>query len=159
MCISDLCVDGVCCGDRCTGLCESCDLPGVEGRCSPYAAGTDPEGECAGMLMCDGDGKCEMDDAAVIPPDAAVSPGEDAALSMDDASLEAPDASAERDDAGSGGMDAGNPQPDADLQRGALSGGACGCRVVGGSAERGGWLSLGLAVALAWARRRRPVRP
>jgi len=154
MCISDLCVDGVCCGDRCTGVCESCDLPGVEGRCSPYAAGTDPENECPGMRMCDGEGKCEMDDAAVVRTDAAVAPGDDAAMAMDDAALETRDAAVVADDASAGGMDAG-AAPDAAALRGALAGGACGCRVAGRGGNPAGVSSLLLARGLATAGRRR----
>lgn len=34
-CASGLCVDGVCCNTTCTGQCAACDVPGLEGTCSP----------------------------------------------------------------------------------------------------------------------------
>lgn len=47
------CVDGVCCNTACTGSCESCNLPGVAGLCSPIPAGQDPAAECPGV-SCNG---------------------------------------------------------------------------------------------------------
>jgi cysteine-rich repeat protein len=170
MCISELCVDGVCCESGCTGVCESCGIPGRLGECAPHAAGTDPEDECAGMLMCDGDGKCEVpvidaggpdggvdagtvmtDDAAVVGDDAAVAPGDDAALPTVDAA--GSDAAA-GDDAGSGAFDAGGRVP-------GLAGGACACSAPGSSlpTQRSSavWLLglIGLVVAGRRARRGR----
>ena len=46
-CQSGFCVDGVCCGGACDGICELCNLPGLAGTCFPAAAGTDPDGDCA----------------------------------------------------------------------------------------------------------------
>lgn len=64
-CASGFCVDGVCCESACEGTCESCTA-GVDGRCSPYAAGSDPDSECAvetpescgSTGVCDGARKC-----------------------------------------------------------------------------------------------------
>ena len=47
-CLSTRCVDAVCCNATCGFFCQSCNLPGTAGTCTPMAAGTDPEDECAG---------------------------------------------------------------------------------------------------------------
>jgi hypothetical protein len=62
-CASGFCADGVCCDSACTGTCVSCNQTGQVGKCSAYAAGSDPQGEC-GMgtgvcrSTCDGVGSC-----------------------------------------------------------------------------------------------------
>lgn len=63
-CASGYCVDGVCCDGACTGQCVACNVAGRAGKCSPYAVGTDPAGECSAgtgvcsKMTCDGVGKC-----------------------------------------------------------------------------------------------------
>ena len=62
-CASGFCADGVCCNSACTGACVSCNQVGQAGKCSPFAAGTDPQSECgrgAGVCKssCDGVGNC-----------------------------------------------------------------------------------------------------
>jgi hypothetical protein len=62
-CASGYCVDGVCCDGACLGPCQSCNLSGQAGKCSPYPAGTDPANECGkgtGVCKstCDGVGAC-----------------------------------------------------------------------------------------------------
>ena len=62
-CASGFCADGVCCDSACTGACASCTQAGQVGKCSPYAAGTDPQNECGqgtGVCKstCDGVGNC-----------------------------------------------------------------------------------------------------
>ena len=62
-CASGHCADGVCCDSACTGTCMSCKQVGQVGKCSPYAAGTDPQNECGqgtGLCKssCDGVGNC-----------------------------------------------------------------------------------------------------
>jgi hypothetical protein len=62
-CASGYCADGVCCDSACTGACKSCKQVGQVGKCSPYAAGTDPQNECGqgtGLCKssCDGVGNC-----------------------------------------------------------------------------------------------------
>ena len=56
-CVSGWCADGVCCGAECAGDCQACDLTGTEGACTLIPAGTDPEEECPGALVCNA-GSC-----------------------------------------------------------------------------------------------------
>ena len=63
-CASGFCVDGVCCENACTGTCVSCNQPGRPGKCTAYASGSDPEGECGGgndpcRSICNGAGACD----------------------------------------------------------------------------------------------------
>jgi hypothetical protein len=57
-CASELCADGVCCNDTCSGACRSCNQPGRSGTCAPYADGSDPERECSAGAACNGAGAC-----------------------------------------------------------------------------------------------------
>ena len=57
-CRSSFCVDGVCCANACTGPCRSCNQPNKDGMCEPYAQGSNPAGECAGSMTCNGAGAC-----------------------------------------------------------------------------------------------------
>ncbi|MDI1433525.1 hypothetical protein [Polyangium sorediatum] len=61
-CLSDHCVDGVCCDDACTGICEACSAgkkgSGADGVCEPITLGTDPDMECTTPGTCDGAGMC-----------------------------------------------------------------------------------------------------
>jgi hypothetical protein len=67
-CLSNHCVDGVCCNSDCTGLCSSCALSGSMGTCSFIPADQDPDHECAPEAMstcgqngaCDGAGGCKL---------------------------------------------------------------------------------------------------
>jgi hypothetical protein len=56
-CTSGFCNDGVCCASDCSGACKSC-VAATVGTCTNYAAGTDPDGECAQGLACTGAGAC-----------------------------------------------------------------------------------------------------
>lgn len=59
-CMSNYCVDGVCCGAACTGACQACSVAkkgsGFEGQCGFVAANTDPDNECS--AECNGSGAC-----------------------------------------------------------------------------------------------------
>lgn len=69
-CASGFCADGVCCDTACKGACESCDAQNAKGTCTPYASGTDPEGECLGNATSAGDtcaGKCDGNGACKFP--------------------------------------------------------------------------------------------
>jgi hypothetical protein len=58
-CISNQCVDSVCCATTCPGTCQACDVVGFEGVCSFIPMGSDPDNECPGMAStCDGSGSC-----------------------------------------------------------------------------------------------------
>ncbi|MDD5307083.1 MAG: hypothetical protein PHU25_07155 [Deltaproteobacteria bacterium] len=67
VCGADPCVDGYCCDDSCTDVCEACNLTGSKGTCTPVPLGDDPDSECtaqdAGSCgsngACDGLGQCE----------------------------------------------------------------------------------------------------
>ncbi len=58
LCASGRCVDGVCCDAPCGGVCESCNMPGQAGVCSPHALGTDPGHECGTASVCTGQRSC-----------------------------------------------------------------------------------------------------
>jgi len=62
-CLSEHCVDGVCCDSECMGECQACSAgkkgSGVDGACGLIVAGTDPDDECSGA-ECDGGGACTM---------------------------------------------------------------------------------------------------
>lgn len=75
-CDSSLCVDGVCCASTCGGLCQSCDVRGKEGICTPVPAGTanascaqQPPSSCGFDGTCDGNGGCRR-----YPPGVACAP-------------------------------------------------------------------------------------
>lgn len=59
-CSTGHCMDNVCCNAACGGACEACNLAGQVGTCSPVAAGTDPDDDCApeAVSTCGRDGLC-----------------------------------------------------------------------------------------------------
>ncbi len=133
-CDSGWCVDRICCGDACTGSCESCIVPGSIGSCTIVPALTDPDGECGDFGYCDGMGACAGPDAGGLPdagpaPDAFLPPGTD--VGVPDASL---------------AIDAGmlTPSP------------TCGCSVPARS-RGAAWMAFGVVVFGLVARRRRAV--
>jgi hypothetical protein len=61
-CISNFCVDGVCCAEACGGACRSCALASSMGKCTPMPDGSvDPRHVCVdeGAPSCGTDGKCD----------------------------------------------------------------------------------------------------
>ena len=58
-CLTGLsCVDGVCCENACSGLCKACNIAGSLGMCVNIPNGEDPNNECTGQQVCNGDGAC-----------------------------------------------------------------------------------------------------
>lgn len=60
-CMSNFCVDGVCCESACLGTCKACSnakTGGMDGTCANVATGTDPDNECAGMMNCNNMAMC-----------------------------------------------------------------------------------------------------
>jgi hypothetical protein len=58
-CISNECIDQVCCDTSCGGKCRACDITGDEGTCTFYTpADGDPDDECPNNDVCDGAGMC-----------------------------------------------------------------------------------------------------
>jgi hypothetical protein len=49
-CGTGFCTDGVCCNEKCDDVCVSCNGATTKGTCTPYAANTDPEMECAAKI-------------------------------------------------------------------------------------------------------------
>ncbi len=70
-CDGDPCVDGYCCDSPCDAVCVACNLPELEGTCSPVTAGSDPDDDCTeedpsscGTTgVCDGAGACSFYDS------------------------------------------------------------------------------------------------
>jgi hypothetical protein len=61
-CLSNNCVDGVCCSSACTTACYSCSLTGSVGTCTAIPAGqtdTNPTNACVAPNACDGGGNCK----------------------------------------------------------------------------------------------------
>ena len=62
-CASGFCPsqDGVCCDAGCNGKCLSClaaQTSSANGTCDDVDAGTDPQSECMGVKVCNGNGLC-----------------------------------------------------------------------------------------------------
>jgi hypothetical protein len=62
-CESGFCADAVCCNDACSGTCRACvhaKTEATDGTCVPIPTGQDPDDECAGSNVCDGNGACGL---------------------------------------------------------------------------------------------------
>jgi len=60
-CLSNHCIDGVCCNTTCTGTCQACDVAGSVGACTLIPFNQDPDDECVDGA-CDGAGTCKLSD-------------------------------------------------------------------------------------------------
>ncbi len=62
-CVSNFCVDGVCCASACTAACNACNIMGSVGTCTPLTSGEDnvPANVCNGPKGCDASGICKSD--------------------------------------------------------------------------------------------------
>ena len=61
-CLSNFCVDGVCCENACAGACRSCSMESSLGKCMPVVAGNpDPRAMCAvhAQSTCGTNGRCD----------------------------------------------------------------------------------------------------
>lgn len=76
-CVTGYCVDGVCCATDCSDSCDACNVPGLEGTCSPVpngqtpaanhpACGPDPTSSCGRDGTCDGKGYCRKYDVQTV---------------------------------------------------------------------------------------------
>jgi hypothetical protein len=59
-CLSDECVDSVCCDGPCSGTCQACNLSGSVGACTFVPFNVDLDNECNNGA-CDGAGLCKLD--------------------------------------------------------------------------------------------------
>ncbi len=62
-CVSNFCIDGVCCAAACTAACNACNVMGSVGICTPLTSGEDnvPANACNGSKGCDASGACKSD--------------------------------------------------------------------------------------------------
>lgn len=62
-CVSNFCIDGVCCAGACTTACRTCNAMGSPGICTPLTMGEDnvPANACNGTKGCDASGACKND--------------------------------------------------------------------------------------------------
>ncbi len=64
-CLSNWCVDDVCCPIECTAPCMACATTktgGADGQCDFVSFSTDPDNECGANQSCDGAGACKKHD-------------------------------------------------------------------------------------------------
>ncbi|HRI63415.1 MAG TPA: ricin-type beta-trefoil lectin domain protein [Polyangium sp.] len=75
-CLSNYCVDGVCCNNICLGECMACSNAkkggGYDGVCGVIPDNTNPDAECSGGT-CNGSGACSTPQAKVVNGAACVS--------------------------------------------------------------------------------------
>jgi hypothetical protein len=60
-CVSTRCVDGVCCNSSCTTTCESCNIAGSIGMCTPVPVGSDDNGCMGTNQSCNGSNNCDFE--------------------------------------------------------------------------------------------------
>jgi N-acetylneuraminic acid mutarotase len=75
ICASGFCVDGVCCASAaCSGTCQSCNVAGHEGTCTPVTGGTEVSGSCPGQA-CDSSGSCKAKNGSACSSASACAAG------------------------------------------------------------------------------------
>ncbi len=64
-CVSNFCIDGVCCASGCTTACRVCNAIGSVGVCTNITSGEDnnPANVCANTMTCDTSGACKLKDS------------------------------------------------------------------------------------------------
>jgi len=137
-CASGFCVDGVCCDSACNGKCAACTQASRAGKCSFYAAGSDPQNECglgvgACRSTCNGAGACDYPDLGT--PCGPCQQCDGAGLCWDYSSDGCNTGSGGEGGSGAGGSGAGG----ASGSGGISSGGANGTAGVTGSGGAGGF--------------------
>ncbi|MBN2496155.1 MAG: hypothetical protein JXR96_16300 [Deltaproteobacteria bacterium] len=65
-CITEHCIDGLCCDSICDQPCEACDLTGAPGACTAVPDGSDLHDDCAGSGICGG--VCDGQRSCRYPP-------------------------------------------------------------------------------------------
>lgn len=64
-CVSDRCIDGVCCSSSCSSTCKACNVPGSAGTCANILFGADDANAsttCVGATVsCNGSGSCKKE--------------------------------------------------------------------------------------------------
>lgn len=77
-CKSNVCAQGVCCAEECTGVCKSCAVDGALGTCTNVPAGKlDVQARCLdkGAATCGTNGVCNGAGACQVYPDGTGCPG------------------------------------------------------------------------------------
>lgn len=60
-CKNNICADGVCCENTCSGTCKQCN---AQGKCEPVISAEDPD-TCSKTKQCDENGNCLLDNGQV----------------------------------------------------------------------------------------------
>jgi hypothetical protein len=94
-CLSNFCVDGVCCNSACNSACQTCNRADMPGTCLPVAAGlvdprmmcaVEPANPCGRNGTCNGAGACAVRAANTPCGDASCAAGMQTAAALCDGS-------------------------------------------------------------------------